>query len=458
MSNIAFNFLTESLLFRNDYIADHFSSVSERELILELRKYREHVIKNFNPILHELSHRNDATNIAIETFSNLPSEEKLKQLALYMNQILIGDPLFKETEEKGSFDKTMSDFMKINPGEELDRKRISRAAHYMKSNAFLVASQFIKFLPVRLLNEAPKNLPILYSENNFRDAFPPELYNWFHKNARVHNIEKVDGSMRYDISKPLQLGTTIHVDFGPECFSTGMIYQFVRSEIDKMNKDSAEVRFKQYIPDSISTNDFKEWVEHSINRASIRVYNDIFNELSFANQANCMYLTESTFSAQLLKSAVPSQGPKTDIANLSLKLELPLFSQLSLNEIINIRCNYGESFENFRKMLASKLIVLRGIQDPNELKLNLDNISYELEELQKHDIDKEYKKIIRSFGIDGMVLTGSLIASFCTGGLSMLGAAGAVAKSGLDYTRYLSEVKENDGFFLWKVNRAAKNI
>lgn len=116
-----------------------------------------------------------------------------------MNQIVVGDPLFKETEEKGNLHNTMSKFMGINPGEDLDKKRISNAAYYMKSCTFLVASQFIKFLPVSLLNEAPKDLPILYSENNFSDAFPRELYEWFHKNARVHNIEK-----------PLSLGTTIH--------------------------------------------------------------------------------------------------------------------------------------------------------------------------------------------------------------------------------------------------------
>lgn len=456
MSNIAFDFLTESLLFKEEYLANDFSLVSDNELISELRKYREHVIRNFKSIIQEISHSHDVTNIAIETFKELPSEDKLKQLALYMNQIIIGDPLFKETEEKGNLHSTMSQFMGLKAGEGLSKKRISDAARYMKNSTYLVASQFVKFLPVSLLNEAPHDLPIVYSENNFCNAFPRELYEWFHKNAQVHNIEKVDGYMRCDPSKPLSLGTTIHVDFGKECLSNGMIYQFVRSEVEKINPNSQEVSFRQYIPDSISPSDFNTWVENSINRASIKVYNNIFNELYFARQANCMYLTESPFSAHLIQSAVPTKDPKTDIANLTMELELPLFSQLPLNDIISIRCNYGEAFQNFRNMLAGKLTALRGITNPEELKRNLENVSYELSELQIHDINKEYKKIIRSFGFDGLLLTGSLITSFCTGGLTMLGAAGAVAKSGIDYMKYLSEVKENDGFFLWKVNRAAK--
>lgn len=45
MSIIAFDFLTESLLFREDYLVNNFSSVSDKELISELRKYRAHVIQ-----------------------------------------------------------------------------------------------------------------------------------------------------------------------------------------------------------------------------------------------------------------------------------------------------------------------------------------------------------------------------------------------------------------------------
>jgi len=86
---------------------------------LELRKYREHLIQNLNSIIQKISHNHGVTNIAIETFKELPSEDKLKQLAIYMNQIVVGDPLFKETEEKGNLHSTMSQFMGLNPGEEL---------------------------------------------------------------------------------------------------------------------------------------------------------------------------------------------------------------------------------------------------------------------------------------------------------------------------------------------------
>ena len=67
MSNIAFDFLTESLLFREEYLANNFSLISDNELISELRKYREHIIQNFKNIIQEISHSHDITNIAIET-------------------------------------------------------------------------------------------------------------------------------------------------------------------------------------------------------------------------------------------------------------------------------------------------------------------------------------------------------------------------------------------------------
>ena len=56
-----------------------------------------------------------------------------------MNQIVVGDPLFRETEEKGILHSTMSKFMGLNPGEELDKKQISNASYYMKNYTYLVA-------------------------------------------------------------------------------------------------------------------------------------------------------------------------------------------------------------------------------------------------------------------------------------------------------------------------------
>lgn len=169
-----------------------------------------------------------------------------------------------------------------------------------------------------------------------------------------------------------------------------------------------------------------------------------------------MYLAKTQFTADLLALSQPNKDIATDLANLSMQITLPLFDKLSLEEIIYIRSNEGEAFHNFRTALNTKLLDLRTIPDADELRVKLENASYELNELQVREVNKEYRKILRNLGIDMMMLTGSLLTSFSTGGLTLFGAAGAVAKGAIDYNKYLSEVKENNGYFLWKLNNVAR--
>lgn len=167
-----------------------------------------------------------------------------------------------------------------------------------------------------------------------------------------------------------------------------------------------------------------------------------------------MFLANSQFTSDLLSSCIVKKDVHTDLANLSMQLDLPLFEKISLRDIISIRCNEGEAFHNFRSELNSKLLDLREITDANELRIKLENVSFELTEIQVADVNREYRKIVRNLAGDSVMLTGSLLTSFCTGGLTLLGAAGAVLKGVNDYTKYLSEVKQNNGYFLWKINRA----
>ena len=167
----------------------------------------------------------------------------------------------------------------------------------------------------------------------------------------------------------------------------------------------------------------------------------------------CMYMTKSQFTSDLLSQTIAKSNVDSELANLSLNLELPILNEMSVKDLMSIRTQSGEAFYNFRTELNSKLLNLRGLSDKDELQRELENISYEMNNLQVNEVKKEYRKIVKSFGVDTAILTGSLVTSFFTGGLTLIGAAGALAKGGMDYVKYLNEVKENNGYFLWKLNR-----
>ena len=141
---------------------------------------------------------------------------------------------------------------------------------------------------------------------------------------------------------------------------------------------------------------------------------------------------------------------------MALQLDLPVLNQLPITDILNIRNNYGEAFHNFRNELNSKLLSLDSIDNVESFRRQLDTISYELNNLQVKEVEKEYRKISRTLKLDALALTGSLIASFATGGITAVGAAGAFVKGISDIGKYYTDVHEHNGLFLWKLNNQAK--
>lgn len=452
MSNIAFDFLTHSFLFDERYIGDCFSKVTEQELSSELQKYRDHIQENYIYLAEETKSKSEL-NITIESAGGLPGEQLLKQLALYMDMVVISDPIFDFTYVKSGMHVPMSKLMGFNSNNKIDRMRLVRSVKYMKWTTPLVATQFIKYVPVSLIHEPPKELPILYSTDKFSTELSEDLYKFFYKNARLNNVTIEGGVMSYKENDELSLGTTIAINFDREHVRKGHIYQFAENKIINLDKKTGRFEMMQCIPDTISPNDFDNWVTNSINRAAIAEFRFTLNESMLAKELKCMYMATSQFTSDLLSQTIAKSSVDSDLANLSMKLELPVLDEISVGDLVNIRANNGEAFYNFRTDLSSKLLSLRGITDQDELRMKIENISYEMSQIQVNEVKREHRKIVKSLSVNTAVLTGSLVTSYFTGGLTLIGAASALAKGGTDYIKYLNEVQEKNGYFLWKLNR-----
>lgn len=452
MANIAFDFLASSFLFDERYIDDEYRIVSEKELVLELNKYHEYIEHNFIQIITEVQRENEM-NVSIEAIDDLPDEQLLKQLALYLDKVIISDPIFEIALHCSSSQMPIGELMHVEMEKNVNRRKLAHVAKYMKWTTPLVATQFVKYVPIALLHEAPRELPILYSKDGFASELSKELYQFFYDRVRVSNVYINDGKMTYRLDEKLKLGTTIAVDFDDEDKRHGHIFQFM--QMQKVNFDEETGRFEvcQYIPDTISESSFRAWVSQSINQAAIGEFRKTFREVMLAQEMKCMYLAKTKFIEELLKKSLTRKSVDVDLANLSMSLELPVVNKITLHDLISIRYDNGEAFHNFRSSLNAKLIELRNIDDKDILTKELQRVSYELNTVNVAEVNKEYRKIARTLGLDAVLLTGSLITSYFTGGLTLIGAAGAITKGGVDYMKYLNQVKENNGYFVWKLNK-----
>lgn len=107
--------------------------------------------------------------------------------------------------------------------------------------------------------------------------------------------------------------------------------------------------------------------------------------------------------------------------------------------------------------MGGKLIHLNGIKDDKELKAELDAVSYEINETYINSITREISSLKRSIGTEVAILTGTLLSSYVTGGLTLIGAAAAAMAGIKDSNKLFGDVRENPGYFLWKIDKKKSN-
>ena len=105
MSHIAFDFLSDSLLFDQEHIATKYADVSDAELWTELEKYHAHVLARAEDLLAETAGVEGTLSVYFDTSSRaLPTVDLLKQCALYFDRAVIDDPIFPLTRRSTASD------------------------------------------------------------------------------------------------------------------------------------------------------------------------------------------------------------------------------------------------------------------------------------------------------------------------------------------------------------------
>ena len=450
MSRKCFDFICSSFLGDKNSLSSCFSRYNDDEIRNELKKYRQYVLTNIEEIYGEINNDKDSLNISLDSSEQLPTEDVYRQLLLYMDQVIIPDPLFQYTEEHTQITKASACLLGLTPSDRINKEDLCNAIKYVFEIEALIISGIVVMAPVSLFHEQPQKIPIRYSPSAFADVIPEAILEYYRSIAKVYNLVPKDGKIKVIMEKPLELGTRIMVEFTDNDCCGKSIFQYYHIKNGEKNN-------MIFIPaESITNKEFDAWVNQSINQASNSHFNEVYQELILSAKCGCMYLTRSNIISNVLKKAITKPSKQAELATVALSLDLPIASTIPIEDLISIRQNYGQAFHNFRTELNSKLLTLNMNSDYDELKRQVDNISYEMNTIQVQEIEKEYRKIAKTLKIDALGVTGSLIANFTTGGLTALGAAATFVKGVFDANKYYTNVHEHNGFFLWKLKKRAE--
>jgi len=412
MGSVLYDYLNESCFFDENLIASNFSPLTEKQLRKELQKYREFCLNNLDDVYGEIP--KDEKKLRVFSGRAGLSIEELKRSALYVEQQIIDDPLFEVTREQDPNREAFSASLGYS-STNLDRKKILEAIRYLKKMTPMVATNYVKLLPISKIYEPPKEIGLNYSKNYFSDFLPEPVLKYFHNRANVRSLFRAGD--KWAVAKGLSPCRGIFIDFKEHLGSSGFIYYLQQFQPTEFDKTTGRLEFEITLPeDSPDQKHFEAWVYQSINQSANSFYKNCLSEYAISQECNSSFLTRSQFIYDLFQLLGMSEsGIKSHTTSSLFNIDLPFIDQIDIDLLFRIRQEDGEAFQNFRDNLERGFRELRLEKDPQILQLKTENLIHELTEVQVREIDRKMKSlkkiagseiVIAAFGLAGAVHTG----------------------------------------------------
>lgn len=448
MGSVTYEFLNESFLFDISLIDESFASVSENDLIKELEKYRDYTISSL-PILRE-EIKDKERLLRIFGAKDYFSIDHLVQTAFYLDQVVLPDPLLPFSRNETDVSKAMSEFLGMKRNNLVDRQKLTLAVRKMKLLTPMVAGNYVKFFPVSYYLEPDDHIPISYSKNAFSDVLPSQILSSYREKAEVKSLKKNEDG--WVVENCLNVGRGIAIQFSGDDDNNIRLYNLFEQEIVKLDEETRTAHFKMNLPEEPPTVDyFNVWVNQSINQASIAHYQELLKGFFLSSSLGASFLTTSPFTHSLLGTNASGKTIQGHTSELVLNMNLPFLTNVSMDDLMNIRENDGEAFDLFRRELESKFKAFRTTEDTELIRIGIEDAVHELAEVQVAKINQKIKELRKGALAQAVIAAGGLAGSVVTSGASLAATAIAVANGYKSYSEYREKVRENPAYFLWKV-------
>ncbi|WPU94687.1 hypothetical protein SNE25_04030 [Mucilaginibacter sabulilitoris] len=451
MGSITYDFLADSLFLNQNAINTAFKNESDERIEKELADYREHCLKNLENLKKEINE--NASTLSVFSSTDDTPIDLLKQTALYMDQYVVSDPLFRYTNLFTNEETVMSQQLGF-PQKKHHGDGLVKAAKYLKEITPMVAGNFVKIFPVSYHFEPPKELPFNIPVDYYNNILPREILNFFHENKIVNGLEKMpEGGWAVRDGQELQPCRGITIDFGNIGHHSSMLYFLHEMEILHYDERTKRMQYRQYLPETPPDEaHFNAWVQQSVNSAARAYFDTTFGEIYIASQLKSSYICEDAFTNDLIsKDFQKNDSISSYTANQMLNIELPFLDKIDVDKLMQIRQNDADVFTNFRVELEKQFREIRAITDPEQIRLKTENIFHELNEVQGHKVKMKLDHLKKQVFLNSALAIGGLVGTVPTAGISLISTAVAAAKGYKDYRDYLSYVKENPAYFLWNV-------
>jgi len=442
------------VLFRQSSIDQDYADLDAKELRRALRAYRHYIEGTLQDIETDAVPPDGGRAVHVEGRRRaLPDIEQVKRSALYIDSLVVDDPLIRFTRSRPRDQEVVERAVGVQ-STPVARAEIAKAARYMKSLTSAVAGDLVHFLPLSFLHEAPRETPFTYAENRWADALPTSVMSWLRERVTVTPLRREGERWSLYPQDPLVPCRAIGVHWGHDP-STIHLYNLFDVKTLDVDPDTGAFKMVQVFPDTApSAEQFEAWVDQSINQASFRLVEALARELTVSVRTRSHFMTYSPFIMSLLTTAFDGQE---DPAGHVFQMDLPAIQDATLDDIMRVRTSDGASFESFRRFLTRQVEQWSTIENPDELRRAMRSAEVELNETALAEVKDTLQRVAaRLAGFGVAALASALAIGVQPGGAPLLAA---LASAGLffgSYNEYRQAVVKHPAAFLLKVSKRSR--
>lgn len=452
MSHYVYEYLADTFILHIEHIKENYRRFTDDEITQLLQDYREYSLNLLNSqSLTIASSEESISSIATGTMSDLSS---LKRTALYLDQIVVSDPVFEQSRLFSEVDVSLAKFIGKKEENLIDRVSLSRAAQKLIDLRPFVVGGYVKLYPLSYHQERQGNVPFLYSNVGFEDALPKNLLKYYNRRAKVRTVNAVDGKLM--VMEHLENCRQIDIQFEGMRGGFGMGYTLTSGEFEALDED-VNFLLKQNIPTTLPELDvFDGWVKQSINRTARNHFDDLQKRILLAEQLNCIFCCEYEFENNLLRTNPKNDKIPSNTLKSTLEIDVPYLDSVSVEDLMSLRNSDGEAFQNFRLEHERIVRSARHETSPEKVRAIVEDGHHELLEVQVKQLTPKIKSYRRIMSIEGIIGVAGLAASIPTGGVSVYVTVLAALAGCKSYLEYASKLKSNPCYFMWKVKKLTK--
>lgn len=365
MSNICFDFLSDSMLFHE--AEQGYKSRSIDELDKELNRYREYVAANQQEIDNEIL-RNDVNIIQeLEKNPKLPTLEELLQGCLFLDTYVINDPVYNFDLTIEKYSNIARQCMGMTPKSDNELKNeLAKYANYMKSltDGVRCDTGYVKFYPfakkLRPTSDYLFNIPDLSI-----DGIDKNVFLWFLAKMEIFNIDQYNR-----IDKQMKLSNKIALRFKDDSSSL-MVIQYQKINPVKIDGDSGIISLEyKYIP---TKEEYDNWVNQEITKTIKDKIDFLLYRNTISEKFNSPIILSSLFEKEFFETNF-SGIKSSNLYKLGFDLDFTGLKNMDFNTAMSIRRNAKDSFKKFQEEIQKDSIFLSCAKDKKEYSEALDGI------------------------------------------------------------------------------------